>query len=79
MIVGLALFIAIFRFGWRFMILGFSRHLEKDLRNWLFSHLLTLDRVFFQRRTTGEIMALATNDLAAVQLAGGMGLSYNFV
>lgn len=74
MIVGLALCIAIFRFGWRYMILGFSRHLEKDLRNWLFSHILTLDRVFFQRSTTGEIMALATNDLAAVQLAGGMGL-----
>jgi len=74
MIVGLALCIALFRFGWRYMILGFSRHLEKDLRNWLFAHLLTLDRVFFQRSTTGEIMALATNDLAAVQLAGGMGL-----
>ncbi|MBW2471298.1 MAG: ABC transporter ATP-binding protein, partial [Deltaproteobacteria bacterium] len=74
MIIGLALGIGVFRFGWRYMILGFSRHLEKDLRNWLFSHLLTLDRVFFQRRTTGEIMALATNDLAAVQLAGGMGL-----
>ncbi|KPJ99625.1 MAG: multidrug ABC transporter ATP-binding protein [Desulfobacterales bacterium SG8_35] len=73
-IVGLALCIAVFRFGWRFMILGFSRHLERDLRNWLFSHLLTLDRLFFQRSTTGEIMALATNDLAAVQLAGGMGL-----
>ncbi|NIR92584.1 MAG: ABC transporter ATP-binding protein, partial [Gammaproteobacteria bacterium] len=74
MIIGLALGIGVFRFGWRYMILGFSRHLEKDLRNWLFSHLLTLDRVFFQRKTTGEIMALATNDLAAVQLAGGMGL-----
>ena len=74
MIVGLALCIAVFRFGWRYMILGFSRHLEKDLRDWLFSHILTLDRVFFQRTTTGEIMALATNDLAAVQLAGGMGL-----
>ena len=73
-IVGLAVCIAIFRFGWRYMILGFSRHLEKDFRNWLFSHLLTLDRIFFQRNTTGEIMALATNDLAAVQLAGGMGL-----
>ncbi|MGW8287517.1 MAG: ABC transporter ATP-binding protein [Desulfobulbales bacterium] len=73
-IIGLALCIAVFRFGWRYLILGFSRHLEKDLRNWLFSHLLTLDRIFFQRRTTGEIMALATNDLAAVQLAGGMGL-----
>ncbi|MBW2467565.1 MAG: ABC transporter ATP-binding protein [Deltaproteobacteria bacterium] len=74
MIFGLALCIAVFRFGWRYMILGFSRHLEKDFRNWLFSHLLTLDRIFFQRKTTGEIMALATNDLAAVQLAGGMGL-----
>ena len=74
MIFGLAVCIAVFRFGWRFMILGFSRHLEKDFRNWLFSHLLTLDRVFFQRKTTGELMALATNDLAAVQLAGGMGL-----
>jgi len=74
MIVGLAVGIAIFRFSWRFLILGFSRHLEKDLRSWFFSHLLTLDRVFFQSRTTGEIMALATNDMAAVQLAGGMGL-----
>jgi ATP-binding cassette subfamily B protein len=73
-IVVLAVCIAIFRFGWRYMILGFSRHLEKDFRNWLFSHLLTLDRFFFQRTTTGEVMALATNDLAAVQLAGGMGL-----
>jgi ATP-binding cassette, subfamily B, multidrug efflux pump len=73
-IFSLAVCIAVFRFGWRIMILGFSRHLEKDFRNWLFSHLLTLDRIFFQRKTTGEIMALATNDLAAVQLAGGMGL-----
>ena len=74
LIFGLAVCIAVFRFGWRYLILGFSRHLEKDLRNWLFCHLLTLDRIFFQRKTTGEIMALATNDLAAVQLAGGMGL-----
>ena len=60
MIFGLAVGIAVFRFGWRLMLLGFSRHLEKDLRNWIFSHLLTLDRVFFQRSTAGEIMALAT-------------------
>ena len=74
LIILLAFCIAFFRFGWRILILGFSRHLEKDLRNWMFSHLLTLDRFFFQKRTTGELMALATNDLAAVQLAGGMGL-----
>ena len=48
----LAVCIAVFRFGWRIMILGFSRHLEKDFSNWLFSHLLTLDRIFFQRKTS---------------------------
>ncbi|MBE9519901.1 MAG: ABC transporter ATP-binding protein [Proteobacteria bacterium] len=74
LIIFMAFCIAIFRFGWRILILGFSRHLEKDLRNWLFSHLLTLDRFFFQKNTTGGLMALATNDLAAIQLAGGMGL-----
>jgi len=70
----LAAGIASCRFLWRYLILGFSRLLERDVRDWLFSHLLTLDRIFFQRRTTGEVMALATNDLASVQLACGMGL-----
>lgn len=74
LIVALALLIAALRFLWRNMLLGFSRSVETDLRSRLFAHLLTLDRAFFQRRTAGEIMALATNDLSSVQLASGMGL-----
>ena len=74
LILLLAAGIALCRFVWRYLILGFSRLLERDLRDRLLSHLLTLDRMFFQRHTTGEIMALTTNDLAAVQLACGMGL-----
>ncbi len=70
----LALGIAVCRFVWRYFVIGFSRMLERDLRDRLLSHLLTLDRVFFQRHTTGELMALTTNDLSAVQLACGMGL-----
>lgn len=73
-VVLLALLIAICRFGWRYFVLGFSRLVERDLRDWLFSHLLSLDRIFFQRRTTGEIMALSSNDLSAIQMATGMGL-----
>lgn len=73
-VIALALGVAIFRYLWRNLILGFSRFMERDLRDQLFSHLMTLDRPFFQRRTTGELMALATNDLASVQLAMGMGL-----
>ncbi len=73
-IVLLAVLIALLRYIWRLLLLGFSRLLETDLRNRFFSHLLSLDRPFFQRRTTGELMALATNDLSSVQLAGGMGV-----
>ncbi|MGA2400934.1 MAG: ABC transporter ATP-binding protein [Syntrophobacteraceae bacterium] len=70
----IALAIAGFRFVWRQLILGFSRIVEIDLRNRMFSHLLTLDKFFFQKTTTGEAMALATNDLSSVQLATGMGV-----
>lgn len=73
-IVLIALAIAVLRFVWRKLLLGFSRLLEMHLRNRMISHILTLDRAFFQRRTTGEVMALATNDLSSVQLATGMGL-----
>lgn len=73
-VVGLALLIAGCRFVWRTLILGFSRLVERDIREWLFGHLLTLDRIFFGRHPVGATMALATNDLAAVQLAAGMGV-----
>lgn len=70
----LAVGIACCRFVWRYLIIGFSRMLERDLRDRLVAHLLTLDRRFFQRHSTGELMALSSNDLAAVQLATGMGM-----
>ena len=73
-IVLLALLIALLRFVWRHLLLGFSRLLETQLRNRMLSHLLTLDRTFFQRNPPGTIMALATNDLSAVQMATGMGM-----
>jgi ATP-binding cassette subfamily B protein len=73
-IILIALIIAALRYLWRNLILGFSRLLETHLRSRMFSHILTLDRQFFQRKTTGDIMALATNDLASIQLASGMGL-----
>ncbi len=73
-IIALAIGVAVFRFLWRHLVLGFSKLMERDLRDQLFGHLLTLDRPFFQRRTTGDLMAIATNDLSAVQMASGMGL-----
>lgn len=73
-IVGLALLIAVLRYFWRLCLLGFSRLLEKDLRQEMVNHVLTLDRTALHRRSTGDILALSGNDLASVQLAAGMGL-----
>jgi len=73
-IVGLALVIAVFRYLWRILLLGFSRVLERDLRERMVERILSLDRTVFFRRTTGDFMALSGNDLASVQLAAGMGL-----
>ncbi len=74
LIVAIAMAVTILRFVWRYTIIGFSRYLERAIRNRIFSHILAMDEAFFQKRTTGDIMAHATNDLIAVQMACGMGM-----
>jgi ATP-binding cassette subfamily B multidrug efflux pump len=74
MVLALALGIVVFRFFWRRCLFGHSRQVEEALRNRLFAHLQTLPFSYFDRTNTGDLMAHATNDIQAVQLATGMGL-----
>jgi len=74
LIVMIAIAVAGLRFVWRYLIIGFSRLLEESLRNRIFSHLLKMDAPFFERHTPGDLMAHSSNDLAAVQMACGMGV-----
>jgi ATP-binding cassette subfamily B protein len=74
MVLALALGIVVFRFVWRRCLFGHSRQVEEALRNRLFAHLQTLPFSYFDRANTGDLMAHATNDIQAVQLATGMGL-----
>ncbi len=74
LILLIALLIAVLRFCWRYLIIGFSRILEQDVRNRMFRHILKMDAQFFGRYTTGDLMAHSSNDLSAVQMACGMGL-----
>jgi ATP-binding cassette, subfamily B, multidrug efflux pump len=64
----------ILRFCWRYLIIGFSRYLERDIRKKIFNHVMLMDGSFFGKYSTGSIMAHTSNDLAAVQMACGMGL-----
>ena len=70
----IAVLVALLRFSWRYLIIGFSRILEKMLRDRLFDHILRMDQPFFERWTIGDLMAHASNDLTTVQMACGMGL-----
>jgi ATP-binding cassette subfamily B multidrug efflux pump len=74
LILIIAFLVVILRFCWRYLIIGFSRLLETAIRNRIFSHILGMDAIFFEKRTTGDLMAHSTNDLAAVQMACGMGM-----
>jgi ATP-binding cassette subfamily B protein len=63
----------IFLFLQRRILIGMSRHVEYDLRQDFYAHLQRQPLTFFHGHRTGDLMARATNDLAAVrQLAGPM-------
>lgn len=73
-IVGLAVVVAVGRYGWRNFIIGSARRIETDLRNDLYGKLLSLTGSFYNRYKVGDLMARATNDLRSVRMATGMAL-----
>lgn len=64
----------LFRYGWRNQIWGGAADLEKKLRSQLFWHYLNMDEMFFKRHRIGDLMALSTNDITAVQNVAGVGI-----
>ena len=61
------------RFLWRYFIHGSSRRIETELRENLFSHLISLSYDFYQKNKIGDLMARAINDLNSVRESIGMG------
>lgn len=75
---GLALVVALFRFAWRHFFFSASRQVELDLRNRILDHMLALSTRYFTKTRTGEVMALATNDVESVRQAIAMGFVAGF-
>ncbi len=73
---GISIAAGTFAYFMRQTVIGISRHIEYDLRNDLFEHLLKLPVATFQARPTGDLMSRATNDLAAVRMMLGPGFMY---
>lgn len=77
-ILALSLGMALCRFFWRHLIVRTSFHIEEMLRNDLYSHYLTLDKKFYDKNATGELISLATNDLQSIRMVFGMGVVGSF-
>lgn len=71
-IIGVAFFIGLGRYFWRFFIHGASRRIEADMRRRLFQKLMYLPTSFYSKNTIGDLMARATNDMNAIRMASGM-------
>jgi ATP-binding cassette subfamily B protein len=67
----------LFLFLQRRILIGMSRHVEYDLRNDFYAHLVDQPLSFFQEHRTGDLMARATNDLAAVRQLAGPVIMYS--
>jgi ATP-binding cassette subfamily B protein len=72
-VLGASVVSGTFLFLQRRILIGMSRKVEYDLRQDFYAHLVDQPQSFFQEHRVGDLMARATNDLAAVrQLAGPM-------
>lgn len=76
MTVGFALISGFFLYLTRQTIIIVSREIENDLRNDFLEHILIQDQQYFHYHPTGDVMALATNDISAVRNFLGPGIMY---
>jgi len=66
------------RVGWRLLLFGTAYRLAVQLRVQLFQRLVLQGPRFYQGQRTGDLMALATNDVDAVEMAAGEALLAGF-
>jgi len=74
LILALAAGVGVMRYAWRMQIVASAHRIERDIRNRLFHHLQRLSPNYYNRASTGDLMARATNDLRAVREACGFGV-----
>jgi ATP-binding cassette subfamily B protein/ATP-binding cassette subfamily C protein/ATP-binding cassette subfamily B multidrug efflux pump len=71
LLVGAGVAIYLLRVGWRLALFAAAYRLGQQLRTRLYARLALQGPVFFQAKRTGDLMALATNDVDAVEMAAG--------
>ncbi|MEI2638261.1 MAG: ABC transporter transmembrane domain-containing protein [Microthrixaceae bacterium] len=66
------------RVAWRLQLFAASYRLGAQLRERLYARLCQQGPHFFQQKRTGDLMALATNDIDSVEMASGEAMLAGF-
>lgn len=77
-ILGVNLVSGVFLFLQRRLLINASRHIEFDMRETFYARLVHQPLEFFHSNRIGDLMARATNDLAAVRQIVGPMILYSF-
>ncbi|MGB7069995.1 MAG: ABC transporter ATP-binding protein [Pyrinomonadaceae bacterium] len=77
-ILGINFFSGIFLFLQRRLLINTSRHIEFDMRRDFYDSLVDQPIEFFYKNRVGDLMARATNDLAAIRQIVGPMILYTF-
>ena len=78
MVLGAGTSVYLLRVAWRMRLFGASYQLGQQLRTQLYAQLTLQGPAFFQAKRTGDLMALATNDTDAIEMAAGDALLAGF-
>jgi len=77
-LIGVSILVYLLRYGWRRMLFGTSYKLGNILREQFYHRLLRQGQAFYNIHSTGDLMARATNDIDAVEVAAGEGILSGF-
>ncbi|MBY8115438.1 ATP-binding cassette domain-containing protein [Vibrio fluvialis] len=77
-LLGVSILVYLLRYGWRRVLFGTSYQLGNILREQFYYRLLRQGQAFYNQHSTGDLMARATNDIDAVEMAAGEGILSGF-
>ena len=78
LLIGAGALIYLLRVGWRIRLYAAAYQMGVELRRRLYARLAEQGPRFYQTRRTGDLMALATNDVDAVEMAAGEAMLAGF-
>lgn len=76
LLIGAAIYFL--RVAWRQILYGAAYKLGVSLRTRLYTRMSLQGAGFYQRQRTGDLMALATNDIDAIEMAAGEAMLAGF-